>query len=172
MFETILVPVDGSEPSHNAIRVASDIARQYEAKLVLAHVLMRGASLEDISDTARNEGFLDAVAQDIVNDAVIPYAGTGLAEPVNVVSRETAEKVGDLILKHAEEEAKGLGAQNVQTEVLDGTAVDAILKLADSINAGLVVTGSRGFGDLKSLVLGSFSHKLVQESPCPCLVVR
>ena len=38
--------------------------------------------------------------------------------------------------------------------------------------ADLVVVGSRGFGRIKGLILGSVSQKIVQESECPCLVVK
>ena len=36
----------------------------------------------------------------------------------------------------------------------------------------LVVIGSRGYGDIKSLFLGSVSHKVVESCACPCLVVK
>ena len=35
----------------------------------------------------------------------------------------------------------------------------------------LLVTGSRGYGPLRRLMLGSTSTKLVHEAPCPVLVL-
>ena len=71
MFKNILVPIDGSEPSHHAMHVASDIANQYDAKLILAHVLFRGVSFAKVSDTAKSEGFLDEIENDLTRDSII-----------------------------------------------------------------------------------------------------
>lgn len=55
---------------------------------------------------------------------------------------------------------------------LAGPPAGAIVKHAVSVGADLIVTGTRGRGELASLILGSTSHTLIQEAPCEVLVVR
>jgi nucleotide-binding universal stress UspA family protein len=73
------------------------------------------------------------------------------------------------------EEAKALAAKRgieVQTELLRGNPVDEIVACADSIDADLIVIGSRGHGAIASAVLGSVSLGVLHESRRPVLVVR
>ncbi len=54
----------------------------------------------------------------------------------------------------------------------EGNPAEAILKAAKQVDADLIVLGTRGLSDLKGLLLGSVSHKVIQLSPCSCLVVK
>lgn len=52
-----------------------------------------------------------------------------------------------------------------------GYPVSEITAAAQEIGADLIVVGSRGRGELASLVLGSTSHGVIQHAPCDVLVV-
>jgi nucleotide-binding universal stress UspA family protein len=59
-----------------------------------------------------------------------------------------------------------------KTLLLAGEAVDEIVSCADSIEADLIVVGSRGLGRIRAALLGSISRGLLHESRRPVLVVR
>lgn len=55
---------------------------------------------------------------------------------------------------------------------LEGYPADTLVEYAEEVGAGLVVVGSRGRGDLASLVLGSTSHRVVNHASCDVLVAK
>lgn len=55
---------------------------------------------------------------------------------------------------------------------LEGYPPDVLVAYAGETGADLMVVGSRGRGDLASLVLGSTSHRVVHHAPCDVLVAR
>jgi nucleotide-binding universal stress UspA family protein len=57
-------------------------------------------------------------------------------------------------------------------EVLEGNPADEIVAYADSVDADLVVIGSRRRGALAGALLGSVSRDVVRESRRPVLVVK
>jgi nucleotide-binding universal stress UspA family protein len=65
------------------------------------------------------------------------------------------------------------GCRETVTKVdLEGYPPDVLVEYAAEVDADLIVVGSRGRGDLASLVLGSTSHRVVNHAPCDVLVVR
>lgn len=56
--------------------------------------------------------------------------------------------------------------------VLERPAGEAILEVAKTEACDMVVMGSRGRPDLEGLLLGSVTHRVLEASPCPVLVVR
>jgi nucleotide-binding universal stress UspA family protein len=61
---------------------------------------------------------------------------------------------------------------DVQTTVLGGGAGAAIATYARDVRAGLIVMGTRGHGGFTGMLLGSVSHRVVHDAPCPVMVIR
>ena len=55
---------------------------------------------------------------------------------------------------------------------LEGHPADALVGYAEEVGAALVVVGSRGRGEFASLVLGSTSHRVVNQATCDVLVAK
>ncbi len=60
----------------------------------------------------------------------------------------------------------------VATVVRSGSPADAILERIEQGGHDLVVMGSRGRGDVRSLLFGSVSHAVLHRSPVPVLIVH
>jgi hypothetical protein len=58
-----------------------------------------------------------------------------------------------------------------RTVMEDGRPVSVIAKVADEIDADVIVVGRRGRGGVAELVLGSVSHELVLHSKRPILLI-
>lgn len=60
----------------------------------------------------------------------------------------------------------------VERHVLRGRAADVIVDEAARLGADLIVTGSRGHGRLRSMLLGSVASEVASHAGCPVLVAR
>jgi nucleotide-binding universal stress UspA family protein len=59
-----------------------------------------------------------------------------------------------------------------ELKLVDLSPVDALLGVADEVDARMIVVGSYGDSPLKGAILGSTPHKLVHLSKRPLLVVH
>ena len=67
---------------------------------------------------------------------------------------------------------RGLSARPEVQHALHGMVARAIEDAAEEEGADLIVMGSRGLGDLSSLLVGSVTHKVLHIARTPVLVVR
>lgn len=90
-----------------------------------------------------------------------------------------AEEINQASEDHASEHAEE-GAELARKAGLDATALarpqastiaEAILTEADALGADAILMGSRGLAGLKSLLLGSVSHAVIQHADRPVIVV-
>jgi nucleotide-binding universal stress UspA family protein len=143
----ILVPIDFSKMSIQAIETAKRLAQRFGATVHLAHVHQ-----------------FDYPAE------VMPPAPPFI--PFSVVSYdEDAEKrlswqLHDLARKH---DLLNSGTCHIQT---GAPAFDEICRLARDIRADLIVMPTHGYTGLKHVFLGSTAERIVQHSPCPVFVSR
>lgn len=81
-------------------------------------------------------------------------------------------------------EAEQKAVWDAATPVLEAAAIEwvrvdltgyppaAITSYAKDVEATLIVLGTRGRGEFRSLVLGSTSHGVIHDSPCDVLIVK
>ena len=91
-----------------------------------------------------------------------PYYQDALSEEQRIAERAIAEAVA-IAREHGIEP---------ETEILDGDAADAIIRVAATADADLIVVGSRGLGPLASAFLGSVSRSLMTRAQRPVLVAK
>jgi nucleotide-binding universal stress UspA family protein len=60
----------------------------------------------------------------------------------------------------------------VHEELIEEPAAEAILTVAETHQADLIVMGTRGLSSLQGLLLGSVSSKVMHHAACPILLVR
>lgn len=145
MFQHILVPVDGSTASLNALDEAIRLASESHASLCLLHVLE--ASLYGTG-----------------------YEAYALYSP-NLVTHLLAG--GESILKEAKHRAERAGC-SVQTRLIDGIALSltsVVLAEVARQPVDLVVIGTHGRQGVGRLVFGSEAEQIARVSPVPVLLV-
>ena len=138
----ILIATDGSESAHEAVEFGLDLAAEQGARAFIVHV----APMVE----------------------VMPYANFGYVGPS--VPHEFDEHDRECL-----QEAAELGAEkgvDVETALLKGRPADEIVTYADTIDADLIVVGSRGHGTIASALIGSVSRGVLHESRRPVLIVR
>src|SRR5918999_1700621 len=85
---------------------------------------------------------------------------------------EEHEKEAQQLLEAQVERIKGAGATVVQAHLRMGRADEEIVDLAQSIDAGLIVMGSRGRGRIRRALMGSVADSVVRHAHCPVTIVR
>ena len=85
---------------------------------------------------------------------------------------EEHEKEAQQLLEAQVDRIEGASATEAQAHLRMGRADEEIVELAQSIDAGLIVMGSRGQGRLRRALVGSVSESVVRHAHCPVTVVR
>lgn len=147
-YSNILVPYDGSTYSQKALKMAVNMASEFDSSLYLVNVIDVSAvsppgqirskdtrkTLDQIKSTVKTsvESYLQKIQKDYVDSGVI---------------------------------VKGF--------VLEGDITGKLLKFAEDRNIDLVIIGSKGLsGVSKIMTLGSVSRKVSELAKCPVIIVR
>jgi nucleotide-binding universal stress UspA family protein len=106
---------------------------------------------------------------DVVNVSHVPSTVLAAMAGVPTVAEDFAHAQREGVWARIGPLLEGTTASRVD---LEGYPPDALIDHAKATSADLIVVGSRGRGDLASLLLGSTSHRVVNNAPCDVLVVR
>jgi nucleotide-binding universal stress UspA family protein len=142
-FKKIIVPTDFSADSLFALRAACELAKTFDAQLIVLHVYPPFATIYP-------EGYL--AVTDTANAELVSYLEKSL-----ILQQQEAEK---------------LIGRPVRRELVSGKDFDEIVHFSQEEQADLIVIGSHGRGALSRLFLGSVTEKVLRKSRCHVLVVR
>lgn len=143
VIRKILVPLDFSQHSTQALEYAADMARRYDAKLELVTVF-------DINIFALPDG--------------MPMMVPGQFEQL------AADLKG--LLEKAKHDALAAGALMADTHLLQGNPGEEILRFASKAEVDLIVLGTHGRTGIKHLLIGSVAERIVRHAPCPVFTVK
>ena len=148
MFQSILVPLDGSEHSQMALHVACKLISKTGGQITLVHV----------PEPLEHE----------------PMMVWGLGAVPMGANQEEREKVGQALLDKAVEDAKsqGLEQNSITTKLVQGAPQQVILAAAKEHHVDAIIMGSRGLSDLKGLVVGSIAHRVSHAADCRVITVH
>jgi nucleotide-binding universal stress UspA family protein len=148
MFPTkILLATDGSEEAGRAARMATVLSEKVGSELHLVRVEPIPRALADPESV---------------------YYGAGNSKQMReIAQRDSSEKLDEEV-----REIRGMGGDVAGAHARVGRPDAEIVRLAEEIEAGLVVVGSRGFGPLRRALTGSVSGSVVRHAHGSVLVVR
>ena len=173
MFKNILCPTGGSDHANKAVSLAVDLARKYDSRLLLLHVLLRNVDTRELKRFAEIEGLTKSVASEIDRlmevDSRIEIVQL---RDLQTVSTSVLVDIGEHVLALAKLEAEKHGVRDVSVTVLDGDSAQRILEHAERESVDCIVMGSRGLSDVKGFILGSISHKVRNRAACTCISVK
>jgi nucleotide-binding universal stress UspA family protein len=143
LINAILVPIDFSVHSKNALKYAVPLARQFDASLHLVYVVEPTVYPADL-------GF---------GQVVLP----GVEEELRL---KGADELKQLIREE-------IGAQVKATYVVKtGTPSQEILGEAEEKRVNMIVIATHGHSGLEHVLFGSTAERIVRKAHCPVLTIR
>lgn len=141
-IEHILCPTDFSAFSERALRHAAAIARRFEARLTVLHVIPQWTPYTHApayfpAPMLANPSLCRHVEEDL-RQAIAPIVDSGVA---------------------------------VETMLREAEPWREILTVAEELPADLLVMGTHGRGGFEQLLLGAVAEKVLRRAPCPVLTV-
>jgi len=146
---TLLVAVDFSHFSEEALFFAGQLAEKLKARLLVLHV---------IHDPAEAPGF---------------YAQKGKKKKFLRSMEEAAEEMmKEFLLKMRQAYPDQVPIKKAKPLLVVGTPVTRIVEVAKKEQVGMIIMGSHGRTGLAHLLVGSKVQGVVQLSPIPVTVVK
>ena len=153
MFNTILVPLDGSELSERALPIAQNLAQSSEATVHLIHMVSREHEL------GAGRGIESVQAAEM---------------EIDMARRLTESRLhrGRMYLEQKGSQLSGAGIK-IETEfaVQAGDPAQNIIDYVKEHSINLVVMTTHGHGGVRRLLVGSVTDRVIRSCEVPVLVV-
>lgn len=144
-YKKVVVGTDGSESSYRAVDRAAELAADASATLVIACAYVP-ADPRSVSQAADQLG----------------------ADAYQIRGDNPAED----IVRTARDRARAAGATQVEARTVKGAPVESLIKLADEVEADLLVVGNKGLSSLTGRLLGSVPADAARRATCDVLIVH
>lgn len=144
MWKRIVVPLDGSECAEAAFGLALDLAAGETAKLLVCAVV----DPHQLADA-------------------FPQAGSAIGSWVAQVERDANEIVAD-----AARRASTRDVACTTTVILEGPTAEAIVALAESSAADVIVMGTHGRSGFAHALMGSVAERVLRLATCAVITLR
>jgi nucleotide-binding universal stress UspA family protein len=158
VYNSILVPYDGSQPSHIAVQHAFNLTK-----------------MNALPTTTKKLYLLYVIQEILVPPQLYSY-------PFHELDKLTANYIKELyqdletkamnMLKAKTLEYKEAGEIDVSTHVLIGDPASKVIEFADSQKVDLIIMGSVGLRGINRRTLGSVSRRVSEMASCPVLIVH
>jgi nucleotide-binding universal stress UspA family protein len=142
MYDTILIPTDGSDASTAAVEQGVAVAERFEARVHFLHVV----------------------------DVGVEMAASGVGDIADDLT-ETLDAVATEALDAAAARAEEAGVPHERT-VLEGFPRDAIVEYSDDRDVDLVVLGASGRSGITEHLLGSTAERVAHAVDVSVLIAR
>ena len=142
-FDKILFANDFSENSEHAFDYALALAKQFDARLIIVHVINEPVDLR---------GFY------------VPHISF---EKLEKEIEEGAEK---MMQKFCRTKAKDYA--NYETLIIAGIPYEEILRKANEEQVSIIVLGTQGRKGIDHFLFGSTAERVVRNAKCPVMTVR
>lgn len=143
-MKTIIAALDFSDATDLVVETAGKIAKGFGANVKLVHVV----------------------------DSDPPYNAYGFTPgdfpDIHLLLQEARIRAGKALEEHRE---KLSGICESEAQIIEGKTIHALLELAKTDSADLVVVGAHGHGRIEGILLGSVADGLVRRAEIPVLVV-
>lgn len=137
--------MDGSEASINASNHAIEMAKKFDASLIVLCIVSPSAYMD------------------------LGYANVGRMKEIESTEKKQAQQEVDKVKKKAMEKEVTVKS-NVLVKYT--SIVKEIVEYAKKHKIDLIVTGSRGVTGFKKMLLGSVASGVITYAHCPVLVVK
>ncbi len=147
MFKKILFCTDLSENAHWAFAYALDLAKTYQATLLILHVMPE--------------------AEFLYPDQLYVYLPREKLEKLEASEKEKMNReLDDFYLQKMD------GFTDYRVLLVKGVAFYEIIKAAKEEGSDLIVIGTHGRTKLDHILFGGTAEKVVRKSPIPVLTMR
>lgn len=145
-MKKILLAVDGSKHSDQALLKAKQIGIAFNSEITILYV--------------------------IENIPSYSYVNSGVDIGVDIASLwKIFKELGEKILEEALEKFKDYNGK-VDTLIKSGNPGSEIIKVAEEGDHSLIIMGSEGLGTISRVLLGSVSNKVVNGAKTSVLIVK
>lgn len=160
VYNNILVPYDGSQPSHVAVQHAFNIAK-----------------MDALSLSTRRVHLLYVIQEIHVPPQLHSYPlhelDKSIAKYIKELYQILETKAMDMLKGKSLEYVKGSGEIAISTLVLLGDPADKIIEFAEREKIDLIIMGNVGLRAVNELrALGSVSRRVSEMASCPVLLVH